>query len=109
MTNHAFQVRQWRSAEPLNLSSNSFAPGLSHLFLYIATKGGVVGFTRGLADDLGMHGITVNALAPGLTKAANVVARGVGSNGRSREEEFAQAAEAQAIRVCQVQIEPDRL
>jgi NAD(P)-dependent dehydrogenase (short-subunit alcohol dehydrogenase family) len=40
----------------------------------------------------------VNALAPGLTKAANVVARGVGSNGRSQEDEFAQVAEAQSIK-----------
>ncbi|HTP39628.1 MAG TPA: SDR family oxidoreductase [Steroidobacteraceae bacterium] len=54
-------------------SSSYFAPpgGMSH---YIASKGALIGFVRGLATELGGHGITVNALAPGLTRTRNAVA-----------------------------------
>ena len=48
----------------MNISSfslSSMAPGMTH---YIASKGGVVGFMRGLANELGEYGITVNAIAP---------------------------------------------
>jgi len=36
-------------------------PGLTH---YIASKAGLTGLTRGLATDVGAHGITVNAISP---------------------------------------------
>ncbi|MFD3589457.1 SDR family NAD(P)-dependent oxidoreductase [Streptomyces sp. NPDC058683] len=48
----------------VNITSNSVAlpaPGLSH---YMASKMGVIGFTRGLANDVGDDGITVNAVGP---------------------------------------------
>ena len=35
---------------------------------YITTKAAVIGFTRGLANELGEHNITVNAIAPSLVK-----------------------------------------
>lgn len=48
----------------VNITSNSLglvAPGLAH---YMSSKGGVIGFTRGLANDVAEHGITVNAVGP---------------------------------------------
>ena len=42
-------------------------PGMSH---YIASKMGIVGFMRGLANDVAGDGITANAVLPGLTDTA---------------------------------------
>ena len=54
-------------------SSSYFAPppGMAH---YIATKGALTGLVRGLATEIGPDGITVNAVAPGLTATENAVA-----------------------------------
>jgi len=57
----------------INIASNSFhlatPPGLMP---YVASKGGVIGFTRGLASELGTTGVTVNAISPGPTVTAQL-------------------------------------
>lgn len=58
----------------VNIASNTFLAGTPNMAAYVAAKGGVVGFTRALATELGVHGITVNAVAPGLTESDGVKA-----------------------------------
>ena len=51
----------------VNLASDTALWGAPRLMHYIASKGAVMAMTRGMARELGQHGIAVNAIAPGLT------------------------------------------
>lgn len=54
----------------INLSSVTFWVGRPHnLVHYIASKGGVIGFTRSLAHDVGEFNIQVNAITPGAVES----------------------------------------
>jgi NAD(P)-dependent dehydrogenase (short-subunit alcohol dehydrogenase family) len=50
----------------VNISSATFFIGYPGLSAYVASKGGIIGFTRALAREAGPHAITVNAVTPGL-------------------------------------------
>ena len=49
----------------INVASITFFGGVPFLLDYVASKGGIVGFTRALAREVGPDGITVNTLSPG--------------------------------------------
>lgn len=56
-----------RQGKIINISTECFFMGYGELVDYTAAKAGVVGFTRALAEALGVHGINVNTITPGLT------------------------------------------
>ncbi len=49
----------------INISSVHGVQHIANMVLYGTTKGGINEFTRGLAVELGPHGITANVIAPG--------------------------------------------
>ncbi|GAB7526382.1 SDR family oxidoreductase [Paraburkholderia sp. 2C] len=52
----------------VNLASDTALWGAPKLLAYVASKGAVIAMTHSLAREFGEHGVTVNAIAPGLTE-----------------------------------------
>jgi pyridoxal 4-dehydrogenase len=76
LTNHyaSKAMRENEYGRIVNIASNVILAGTPNLAHYVASKGGVFAFTRALARELGKYGITVNAVAPGLTATEGVLA-----------------------------------
>jgi len=51
----------------VGISSNMVGLAITGMSHYITTKMGIIGFMRGLANDVANDGITANAVLPGLT------------------------------------------
>lgn len=58
-------LRQSGNGRVINVASITFFGSVPYLLDYVASKGGIVGFTRALAREAGPDGITVNTLSPG--------------------------------------------
>ena len=60
------RARKW--GRVVNMASSTFGSVTTGFAHYVASKGGVIGFTRALAGDVAADGITVNAIAPGIRR-----------------------------------------
>jgi NAD(P)-dependent dehydrogenase (short-subunit alcohol dehydrogenase family) len=98
------RTRQW--GRIVNLASSTFGSVTTGFAHYVASKGGIIGFTRALAGDLAADGITFNAIAPGLTRSPGTIVRKPRPGFTNMEEEFAAVATLQAIKRVEV---PDDL
>jgi NAD(P)-dependent dehydrogenase (short-subunit alcohol dehydrogenase family) len=61
-----------RYGKIVNMATAAFFLGADHMAHYLASKGGIIGFSRSAARELGASGIRVNVIAPGLTMSANL-------------------------------------
>ena len=57
----------------IQITSGTVYKGLPNMLHYITSKGGLSAMTKALSRELGPKGITVNALAPGLTLSDSIV------------------------------------
>ena len=65
------QMIAQRAGKIVNISSVTFHLGARKLVHYVAAKGGVIGFTRSLARELGEHNVHVNCITPGAIETAS--------------------------------------
>jgi D-xylose 1-dehydrogenase len=64
----AKRMRMHRHGAIVNMGSISWHLALPELTLYMTAKAAIEGLTRGLARELGEHGIRVNTVIPGAVR-----------------------------------------
>ncbi|HKP62541.1 MAG TPA: SDR family NAD(P)-dependent oxidoreductase [Polyangiales bacterium] len=69
----------------INISSSSAQTGSARMTAYAASKGGVIAFTKSLAQELAQTGITVNNIPPGFVDTPMLRGEGVAGMGVSVE------------------------
>ena len=57
----------------LNITSSTVFSGPPNMVHYVASKGAMTTMTKSMARELGVHAITVNAIAPGFTLSSGVL------------------------------------
>lgn len=62
-----FPYMKDKGGKIINISSASIFEGVPGFPHYIASKGAIMAFTRGMARELGDYNINVNSIAPGFT------------------------------------------
>ena len=83
--------KQW--GRIINLTSATVFVGTPFLLHYVSSKGAIAVMTRAMATELGEDGITVNAVAPGMT-----VTEGIQNNKGYSDEMLSEVIEERAIK-----------
>lgn len=63
------RMREQGWGRVVGIASGMFHAGSPGSLHYVASKGGVIGFVRALAAEVGVDGVTVNAISPGLIRS----------------------------------------
>ena len=58
-------MKKNRDGRLINITSEVFHQGMPEFSAYVAAKGGQIGWSRAMANELASFGITVNTVAPG--------------------------------------------
>jgi NAD(P)-dependent dehydrogenase (short-subunit alcohol dehydrogenase family) len=66
-------MREQRWGRVILIASNTFHAGIGGMAHYIASKGGLIGFLRSLAAEVGEEGVTVNGIAPSLVRSKGTI------------------------------------
>ena len=66
-TKAVFPYMKDKGGKIINISSATIFEGLSGAPHYVASKGAIMAFSRGMARELGPYKINVNTIAPGFT------------------------------------------
>ncbi len=91
-------MRQKGWGRVINIASDTVSLLVPDFVHYITSKAGVIGFTRSLATEFGKHGVTVNAIAPGLTRTPGTNARREIAGEMTNEQLFELMANMQSIK-----------
>jgi len=62
------QMKKQSRGKIVNISSTTAFSGTPLFLHYVASKAALIGMTRSMAREVGVHGICVNAIAPGLVE-----------------------------------------
>ena len=88
-------ARKW--GRIVNIATTTLNLAVPNFADYVMAKGGIVGLTRALASEYGVHGVTVNAIAPGLVRTPLTV-RGREGHAPMAEEGFEYVRNMQPIK-----------
>jgi NAD(P)-dependent dehydrogenase (short-subunit alcohol dehydrogenase family) len=67
-------MRQRRWGRIVNVASDTVSLAVPNFAHYIASKGGVIGFTRAIATEFAPQGVTCNVISPGLSRTPGTLA-----------------------------------
>lgn len=68
------RMKEHQFGRIVNITSDTYGLVIDGFTQYITSKAAVIGLTRALATEVGDFGVTVNAIAPGLTRTPNTEA-----------------------------------